>query len=112
MKDLLLTMVMVTLFQIVCFLDYSDFFHFNFTTRNVPDSVTMPPLHAGEATRLIIMEVKVVRIDPPGPDEHPDWPIVHYEGQSRSLDDIFDDNANSDLRGKSVICPIKISKVV
>ncbi|KAI6785446.1 uncharacterized protein J7T54_007088 [Emericellopsis cladophorae] len=86
-------------YRIVCFLDYSDFFHFNFTTRNVLDSVAMPPLHAGEATRLIIMEIKVVRIEPPGPDDHPSWPVVHYEGESRSLDDIFDDNANSDLRG-------------
>lgn len=46
------------------------------------------------------MTLHVTKIEPPGPGDKPDMPVVHYEGDARSLDDAFDDNANSDIRGE------------
>ncbi|KAL6836509.1 hypothetical protein J3E69DRAFT_373520 [Trichoderma sp. SZMC 28015] len=89
-----------TWYRIVCFLDYNDFFSYNFTNPERDES----PLHTldvGEATRLIIMRIHVTKIEQAGPDSEysSDLPIVHYEGISRPLDDSWDDNASSDLRG-------------
>lgn len=47
------------------------------------------------------MKIHVTRIEPPGPDDGQELPVVYFEGESRSLDDPFDANANSDLRGTS-----------
>lgn len=85
----------------MCFLDYSDFFHYNFSMGGlVPADVPRPPLNVGEATRLIIMKIHVTGIEPPGPDDGQALPVVYYEGQSWSMDNSFDDNANSGIRGK------------
>ncbi|KAM0563516.1 hypothetical protein ACHAPJ_001237 [Fusarium lateritium] len=90
-----------TWYRIVCFLDYSDFFAYNFPPE--PDFVApdapRPALDVGEATRLIMLKIYVTSIEPPGPDDGQDLPVVHFRGVSRSLDDSFDDNANSDIRG-------------
>lgn len=90
----------MTCSQIVCFLDYNDFFSYNFTNPERDES----PLHTldvGEATRLIIMRIHVTKIEQAGPDSEysSKLPIVHFEGVSRPLDDSWDDNASSDLRG-------------
>ncbi|CAG7560205.1 unnamed protein product [Fusarium equiseti] len=87
-------------FQIVCFLDYSDFFAFNFGDRDLiaPDA-PRHTLDVGEATRLIMMRIHVTSIEEPGPEDGKDLPVVHFQGVSRSLDDSFDNNANSDIRG-------------
>ena len=66
----------------------------------VPADVPRPPLNVGEATRLIIMKIHVTGIEPPGPDDGQGLPVVHYEGQSRWIDRTFDNDANSDVRGK------------
>ncbi|KAI1058827.1 hypothetical protein LB507_003784 [Fusarium sp. FIESC RH6] len=89
-----------TWFQIVCFLDYSDFFAFNFGDRDLiaPDA-PRHTLDVGEATRLIMMRIHVTSIEEPGPEDGQDLPVVHFQGVSRSLDDSFDNNANSDIRG-------------
>ncbi|CAF3533771.1 unnamed protein product [Fusarium graminearum] len=89
-----------TRFQIVCFLDYSDFFAFNFGDRDLiaPDA-PRHTLDVGEATRLIMMRINVTSIEKPGPEDGQDLPVVHFRGVSRSLDDSFDNNANSDIRG-------------
>lgn len=89
-----------TWYRLVCFLDYNDFFSYNFTNPERDES----PLHTldvGEATRLIIMRIHVTKIEQAGPDSEysSDLPIVHFEGISRPLDDSWDDNASSDLRG-------------
>jgi hypothetical protein len=65
----------------------------------MPPNVPRPVLDVGEATRLIIMRIKVTSVEPPGEDDGQDLPVVHFKGVSRSLDDSWDDNANSDLRG-------------
>lgn len=46
------------------------------------------------------MKIHVTKIEPPGPEDGQDLPVVHFEGFSRSLDGSWDENANSDLRGE------------
>ncbi|KAI2602850.1 hypothetical protein GGR54DRAFT_466018 [Hypoxylon sp. NC1633] len=89
-----------TWLRVVCFLDYTDFFAYNFTAEDQPPAhVPRPVIDVGEATRLILMKIRVTRVEPPGPDDGQDLPVVYFEGVSRSLDDSHDENANSDLRG-------------
>ncbi|KAI0176076.1 hypothetical protein GGR52DRAFT_539341 [Hypoxylon sp. FL1284] len=91
-----------TWLRVVCFLDYSDFFNFNFggaADQQPAPHVPRRPIDVGEATRLILMKIRVTRVEPPGPDDGQALPVCHFEGISRSLDDSYDENANSDLRG-------------
>ncbi|KAG5780153.1 hypothetical protein H9Q73_006199 [Fusarium xylarioides] len=90
-----------TWYRIVCFLDYSDFFAFNFGDPEllITSDAPRPPLDVGEATRLIMMKINVTSIEEPGPEDGQELPVVHFRGISRSLDDSFDDNANSNIRG-------------
>ena len=87
-----------TWMRLVCFLDYSDFSRLNFS-QHIPDNMPHPPFSEGEELRFIIMKVQVTQIDPPGADDHPDYPVVHFEGASHSMDNPWDDNSNSGLRG-------------
>ncbi|KAF7543558.1 hypothetical protein G7Z17_g10638 [Cylindrodendrum hubeiense] len=89
-----------TWYRIVCFLDYNDFFSYNFPVGDLIDPDTpRPALDVGEATRILQMNIHVVKIEPPGPNDGQDLPVVHFRGVTRSLDDSFDDNANSQMRG-------------
>lgn len=89
-----------TWYRVVCFLDYNDFFAYNFPMGDlIREDVPRPALNRGEATRLIAMKIHVTSIEPPGPNDGQDLPVVHFRGVSRSLDNSWDDNANSDLRG-------------
>ncbi|KAF5017448.1 hypothetical protein F66182_10618 [Fusarium sp. NRRL 66182] len=89
-----------TWLQIVCFLDYSDFFSFNFTDPEfIAPNAPRPPLDVGEATRLIMKRLHVTSIEAPGPEDGQDLPVVRFSGIARSLDDSFDENANSEIRG-------------
>ncbi|KAI0132050.1 hypothetical protein BJ170DRAFT_229096 [Xylariales sp. AK1849] len=89
-----------TWLRVVCFLDYTDFFDFNFSPEHeLPSNVPRRAIDYGEATRLILMKVTVTKIEPPGPEDGQALPVVHFKGVSRSLDDSWDENANSDLRG-------------
>ncbi|KAK1779090.1 hypothetical protein QBC45DRAFT_466177 [Copromyces sp. CBS 386.78] len=79
--------------RVVCFLDYTDFFSFNFPDDNMPDdNVPRPPLDVGEATKLLMMKINVDRITYPEPGTgHAEvkgraWPIVHWKGYARSFD--------------------------
>jgi hypothetical protein len=49
-----------------------------------------------------MMRIHVTSIEEPGPEDGKDLPVVHFQGVSRSLDDSFDNNANSDIRGKKI----------
>jgi hypothetical protein len=86
----------------VCFLDYQDFFTFNFPSIDpeLPSSVPRPAIQTEEATRLILMKIHVTNIEPPGPNDGQDLPVVHFRGFSRALDGAWDENANSDLKGE------------
>ncbi|KAK8051203.1 hypothetical protein PG993_002588 [Apiospora rasikravindrae] len=90
-----------TWLRVVCFLDYTDFFDFNFSAEQaLPANIPRRAIEYGEATRLILMRITIDRIDPPGPEDGQDLPVVHFKGVSRSLDDSWDENANSDLTGE------------
>jgi hypothetical protein len=90
-----------TWLRVVCFLDYTDFFNFNFNPENeLPSNVPRRAINYGEATRLILMKISVTKIEPPGPEDGQALPVVHFKGVSRSLDGNWDENANSDIRGK------------
>lgn len=65
----------------------------------IEQQVHRPPLDVGEAARMIVMNLHVTSIEPPGPDDGQGLPVVHFKGISRSLDDDWDDDGNSSLRG-------------
>lgn len=91
-----------TWLRVVCFLDYSDFFDFNFNPDgDSPANVPRRAISYGEATRLILMKISVTSVESPGPNDGQALPVVHFKGMSRSLDDSWDENANSDLRGRA-----------
>ncbi|KAI4603336.1 hypothetical protein KJ359_006129 [Pestalotiopsis sp. 9143b] len=90
-----------TWLRVVCFLDYTDFFDFNFNPEgDLPARVPRRAICYGEATRLILMKIAVTGVEAPGPGDGQALPVVHFKGVSRSLDDSWDENANSDLRGR------------
>jgi hypothetical protein len=94
-----------TWLRIVCFLDYNDFFSYNFPIGDdIPDNVPRPVLDIGEATRVILMKIHITKIEPPGPGDGQALPVVHFKGISRSLDGTWDENANSGLRGRVLNC--------
>ena len=81
--------------RIVCFLDYNDLYAFNFESEEIPLSQERGPIDTQEAIRLITLKLRVTRIEPPSEDDHPDWPVVHFNGSSRSMLTSWDPNANS-----------------
>ncbi|KAI1163328.1 hypothetical protein F5B18DRAFT_672310 [Nemania serpens] len=91
--------------RVVCFLDYSDFFAYNFSVDQPPPHIPRPSIDVGQATRLILMRTFVTSIEKPGPEDGQDLPVVHFKGISRSLDQTFDENADSDLRGTVRLTP-------
>lgn len=91
--------------RVVCFLDYSDFFTYNFGSQQLPPHVPSPSINLGQATRLILMRIFVTAIEKPGPEDGQDLPVVHFKGVSRSLEQSFDENANSGLRGTVRLTP-------
>ncbi|GAB1318758.1 hypothetical protein MFIFM68171_08968 [Madurella fahalii] len=92
--------------RVICFLDYGDFFDFNFpAVDDTPDDVPRPPLCVGEATRLILMKMRVTKIEPPSGGDHKGYPVVHFQGFSRALDGFWNGNTDSDLRGTVRMTP-------
>ncbi|KAI2635396.1 hypothetical protein GGS21DRAFT_515634 [Xylaria nigripes] len=92
--------------RVVCFLDYSDFFAYNFESHtDIEPHVPLPPLFDGEALRLILMRIFVTRIEKPSPEDGQDLPVVHFKGVARSLDQNFDENADSDIKGTVRLTP-------
>ncbi|KAI1119408.1 hypothetical protein F5Y14DRAFT_395180 [Nemania sp. NC0429] len=84
--------------RVVCFLDYSDFFAYNFSVEQPPPHIPRPSINVGQATRPIVMRMYVTSIEKPGPEDGQDLPVVHFKGFSKSLDQT-DENADSDFRG-------------
>ncbi|KAH6635554.1 hypothetical protein B0J18DRAFT_419107 [Chaetomium sp. MPI-SDFR-AT-0129] len=92
--------------RVVSFLDFSDFFHFNFPVGDrAPRDVPRAPLDAGQATRLILMRIRVSKVEPPGPGDHPDHPVTYFTGFSRALDGTWDDNADATICGTVRMTP-------
>ncbi|KAI0203774.1 hypothetical protein F4808DRAFT_415702 [Astrocystis sublimbata] len=92
--------------RVVCFLDYTDFFAYNFHAANLPDPlIPRPAINYGQATRLILMRIFVTSVEKPGESDGQELPVVHFKGISRSLDQAFDENADSDIRGSVRLTP-------
>ncbi|PFH59517.1 hypothetical protein XA68_12220 [Ophiocordyceps unilateralis] len=102
-----------TWYRVICFLDFNDFFKFNFPVGPAfghASNVPRPPLNVGEATRLIVMRIHVTSVEPPGPEDGQSLPVVHFKGMSRSLDDSWDDNANSDIRALACKGTVRLTR--
>lgn len=84
--------------RVVCFLDYTDLYAFNFEPP-LPDDQEQGPIDTQEAIRLITLKIRVSAIEDAGPDEMPGTKVVHFIGTSRSMHTSWDPNANSRIRG-------------
>lgn len=92
-----------TWMRVVNFLDYHDLFAFNFQPPLIPPDQERPPITTKEAFRLILLKLKVTKIETPSDDDEesdPSMPIVFFEGVSKSLHMRWDPNANSQIRGE------------
>ena len=87
-----------TWMRVVCFLDYTELFSFNFSSQQ-DDDQPRPPLDTEEAFRLIVCKLSVKKIVPPGEEEGQALPVVWFDGKSSSLRPSWDPNANSKIRG-------------
>lgn len=85
--------------RVVCFLDYNDFYLFNFRD-NLENPTTRNPIATEEAIRLITLKLFATKIEEPGEYDNPNLPIVHFRGSSQSMHPSWDPNANSAIRGK------------
>lgn len=85
--------------RVVCFLDYTELFAFNFTSQQ-SNLQLRPPLDTNEAFRLIVCKLRVTKIEKPGEDEGQGLPVVWFKGKSSSLRPSWDPNANSKIRGQ------------
>ncbi len=89
--------------QVICFLNYDEFFAYNFPfIDHTPDGVPRPALDIDEATRLILMKLHVTKIVPPGESDGQALPVVHFKGVSKSLHGSCEEDAGtvSDVRGE------------
>ncbi|KAF2472598.1 uncharacterized protein BDR25DRAFT_259061 [Lindgomyces ingoldianus] len=91
--------------RIVCFLDYTDLYAYNFGSDQVLSDQPREPINTDEAIRHIIMRFKVTKVEPPGRFDNQDLPVVHFTGTSRSVDASWDPNANSRIRGTVRLTP-------
>ena len=88
-----------TWMRVVCFLDYTELFDFNFMGNSPPANRPRPALDTEEAIRLITMKLVVTKVEPPGEDDGKALPVVHFKGKSSAVRPAYDLNANSKLRG-------------
>ncbi|KAK5047813.1 hypothetical protein LTR84_006478 [Exophiala bonariae] len=85
--------------RIVCFLDYNDLYSFNFESEDIPLTQERDPITTREAFRLIRLQLRVTAVEEPGEDDGKDFPVVHFQGSSKSTFMAWDPNANSRIRG-------------
>ncbi|KAK6497034.1 hypothetical protein TWF481_002012 [Arthrobotrys musiformis] len=88
-----------TWLRVVCFLDYHDFYAFNFGSLAPADGGPRPPIDIREAIRFIKLGITVTKVEPPGPEDGQALPVVHFKGASRLMPAFSDPNANSELTG-------------
>lgn len=51
------------------------------------------------------MRIRVSKVEPAGPGDHPDHPVTYFTGFSRALDGTWDDNADATIRGTVRMTP-------
>lgn len=79
--------------------DYHDLYAFNFARPAPSDGGPRDPIDTREAIRMIKLKLRVTKVEPPGPDDGQDYPVVTFTGTSWSLHNSWDPNANSAIRG-------------
>ncbi|KAK4692459.1 hypothetical protein P7C71_g4749, partial [Lecanoromycetidae sp. Uapishka_2] len=90
--------------RVVCFLDYSELFDFNFgdeerEEEGPADDQPRRPIDVHEAIRLIEMKIQVTKIEAPGEEDGQSLPVVHFKGTSSATRPHWDPNANSKIKG-------------
>jgi len=88
---------------LTAFIDFTELFAYNFASERPPDREPRPPLDTIEAIRIIVMEVRMTKIEAPAPEDNQNLPVVHFSGTSRSTHEPWDPNANSNIRGVLLI---------
>lgn len=88
-----------TWMRVVCFLDFTELFAYNFTSPSLPHGSPRPPLNTDEAIRMIVMHIKITRIEEPGPNDGQALPVVHFGGKSRPRYAHWDANASAHVKG-------------
>ena len=88
-----------TWMRVVCFLDYTDLYEFNFAGDQPRLDRPREPISTEEATRLITMKLQATKIEAPGEDDGQKLPVVHFQGKSSSIRPSWDPNANSKIKG-------------
>ena len=96
-----------TWLRVVCFLDYTELYGFNFGEDQPERDQPRRPIDTEEATRLITMKIQVTKVEAPGEDDGQQLPVVHFQGRSSSIRPSWDPNANSKLKGKHVPLHLK-----
>ena len=88
--------------RVVCFLDYTELYEFNFGDHQPEPDQPHKPLSTEEATRLITMKLQVSKIEAPGKDDGQRLPVVHFQGKSSSIRPSWDPHANSKIKGNNL----------
>ena len=96
-----------TWMRVVCFLDYTDLYDFNFDNGEVEPDRPRGPIFKQEAVRLIVMKLRITKIQPPGEEDGQRLPVVHFKGTSSSLRPTWDPNAHSKIKGKFLTFSIR-----
>ena len=91
-----------TWMRVVCFLDYTELYDFNFDSESISDEEPRPPISTEEAIRLITMKLRVTKIEAPDEEDGQGLPVVHFTGVASSVRPSFDPNANSKTRGAHI----------
>ena len=94
-----------TWMRVVCFLDYTDLYNFNFEGDQSRSDLRREPINTDEATRLITMKLQATKIEAPGEDDGQELPVVHFHGKSSSIRPSWDPNANSKIKGNNLSPP-------
>lgn len=92
-----------TWMRIVCFLDYTHLFTFNFESEMIPADQEREPICTEEAIRLIFLKLRVTSVEPAGEDDMQGTVVTHFTGSSRSMHMSWDPNANSRIRGSVIV---------
>jgi len=89
-----------TWLRIVSFMDWTDLHNYNFPHAMLPwRGSHQARIFDRQETRLIVMSVKATRLSEPSEEDGNGFPIVHFTGTARSLQDVWDPNAHSEIKG-------------
>ena len=89
--------------RVVCFLDYTELYEFNFGGDQPEPDQPRRPIDTEEATRLITMKIQVTKVEAPGEDDGQQLPVVHFQGKSSSIRPSWDPNAHSKIKGRKLV---------